>query len=242
MVGVVSLERFLDLLGLMAIPPPGDTRPHFVALRSLAATLGLTGLSMGMSDDFEAAIEWFGAEPRYHARFADQLVAIATTEVADDEVRRQLLNEALVGYHRALDRDPGAIATVRAQARAEVALAAVAGPEHLEVADGLYRSLIDRVDTDWQLYAEHGTLLVNWASVLNGQQAEALRAEAVTELERSVDLFDGSVDTLGLLAQLYREDGRRDEARELLEQAVDLEPERQDLQNALQELEEASGG
>ena len=47
----------LDLLGLMAIPPPGDTRPHFVALRSLAGTLGLTGLSMGMSDDFEAAIE-----------------------------------------------------------------------------------------------------------------------------------------------------------------------------------------
>ncbi len=94
-------------------------------------------------------------------------------------------------------------------ARAEVALAAVAGPEHLEVADGLYRSLIDRVDTDWQLYAEHGTLLVNWASVLDGQQAEVLRAEAVTDLERSVDLFDGSVDTLGLLAQLYREDGRR---------------------------------
>ncbi len=47
----------LDLLGLMAIPPPGDTRPHFVALRGLASTLGLTGLSMGMSDDFEAAIE-----------------------------------------------------------------------------------------------------------------------------------------------------------------------------------------
>ena len=47
----------LDLLGLMAIPPPGDTRPHFVALRSLAASLGLSGLSMGMSDDFEAAIE-----------------------------------------------------------------------------------------------------------------------------------------------------------------------------------------
>jgi pyridoxal phosphate enzyme (YggS family) len=47
----------LDLLGLMAIPPPGDTRPHFVALRRLAATLGLPGLSMGMSDDFEAAIE-----------------------------------------------------------------------------------------------------------------------------------------------------------------------------------------
>lgn len=47
----------LDLRGLMAIPPPGDTRPHFVALRNLAATLGVPGLSMGMSDDFEAAIE-----------------------------------------------------------------------------------------------------------------------------------------------------------------------------------------
>lgn len=47
----------LDLRGLMAIPPPGDTRPHFVALRTLAFSLGLAGLSMGMSDDFEAAVE-----------------------------------------------------------------------------------------------------------------------------------------------------------------------------------------
>lgn len=57
LVEVVRALPEIDLLGLMAIPPPGDTRPHFVALRSLAATLGLTGLSMGMSDDFEAAIE-----------------------------------------------------------------------------------------------------------------------------------------------------------------------------------------
>ena len=58
--GLVEAVRALpelDLLGLMAIPPPGDTRPNFVALRSLATTRGLTGLSMGMSDDFEAAIE-----------------------------------------------------------------------------------------------------------------------------------------------------------------------------------------
>lgn len=47
----------LDLQGLMAIPPPGDTRPHFVALRRLGESLGLAGLSMGMSDDFEAAVE-----------------------------------------------------------------------------------------------------------------------------------------------------------------------------------------
>lgn len=47
----------LTLRGLMAIPPPGETRPHFVLLRRLAEAHGLQGLSMGMSDDFEVAIE-----------------------------------------------------------------------------------------------------------------------------------------------------------------------------------------
>ena len=47
----------LDLRGLMAIPPPGDTRPHFALLRRLAESLGLAGLSMGMSDDYEVAVE-----------------------------------------------------------------------------------------------------------------------------------------------------------------------------------------
>jgi hypothetical protein len=47
----------LELLGLMSIPPPGGTRQHFIALRGLARELGLTGLSMGMTDDFEAAVE-----------------------------------------------------------------------------------------------------------------------------------------------------------------------------------------
>lgn len=47
----------LDLKGLMTIPPPGDTREHFATLRELALRLELPGLSMGMSDDFEAAVE-----------------------------------------------------------------------------------------------------------------------------------------------------------------------------------------
>lgn len=47
----------LDLRGLMAIPPPGETRSHFQNLRRLAEAESLTELSMGMSDDFEAAIE-----------------------------------------------------------------------------------------------------------------------------------------------------------------------------------------
>lgn len=43
--------------GLMAIPPvEGDPAPHFAWLAGLAARHGLSGLSMGMSGDFETAI------------------------------------------------------------------------------------------------------------------------------------------------------------------------------------------
>jgi len=46
--------------GLMTVPPPGDpeaARPHFRTLRALGERAGLRELSMGMSDDFEIAIE-----------------------------------------------------------------------------------------------------------------------------------------------------------------------------------------
>jgi pyridoxal phosphate enzyme (YggS family) len=51
----------IQLLGLMAIPPwsddPERARPHFRALAELARGYQLTRLSMGMSHDFEVAIE-----------------------------------------------------------------------------------------------------------------------------------------------------------------------------------------
>ena len=47
----------LPIQGLMCIPPEGeDSTPHFAMLARMAARNGLTGLSMGMSGDFEAAI------------------------------------------------------------------------------------------------------------------------------------------------------------------------------------------
>ncbi len=55
--GEVRALPALDLRGLMTIPPPGAGRPHYATLRRLAADLGLPELSMGMSDDFEEAIE-----------------------------------------------------------------------------------------------------------------------------------------------------------------------------------------
>ncbi|MDQ2066351.1 YggS family pyridoxal phosphate-dependent enzyme [Xinfangfangia sp. CPCC 101601] len=47
----------LPVAGLMCIPPDGeDSAPHFAMLRDMAQRNGLSGLSMGMSSDFEAAI------------------------------------------------------------------------------------------------------------------------------------------------------------------------------------------
>jgi len=57
--GFVAACRAMDLplSGLMCIPPEAeDAAPHFAALARMAARNGLTGLSMGMSSDFEAAI------------------------------------------------------------------------------------------------------------------------------------------------------------------------------------------
>lgn len=57
--GFVAQCRSLDLplQGLMCIPPEAeDSTPHFALLAEMAARNGLSGLSMGMSGDFEAAI------------------------------------------------------------------------------------------------------------------------------------------------------------------------------------------
>ncbi len=48
----------LPVIGLMCIPPfDQDPRPHFRLLRELSEKLELPSLSMGMSNDFEIAIE-----------------------------------------------------------------------------------------------------------------------------------------------------------------------------------------
>ena len=54
-------ELKLEIAGLMCIPPVEEEAAlHFAFLAKLAAENGLTGLSMGMSDDFETAVA-FGA-------------------------------------------------------------------------------------------------------------------------------------------------------------------------------------
>jgi hypothetical protein len=51
-------EFGLDIAGLMCIPPIDEPpEPHFKRLAELASKLGLRDISMGMSADFESAIE-----------------------------------------------------------------------------------------------------------------------------------------------------------------------------------------
>jgi PLP dependent protein len=50
-------EVKLEIAGLMCIPPAEDMpAPHFAFLKKLAGEAGVSGLSMGMSSDFECAV------------------------------------------------------------------------------------------------------------------------------------------------------------------------------------------
>lgn len=60
----------LPVIGLMCIPPAeGDPRPHFAMLRAMATRHALPSLSMGMTQDFEAAI----AEGATHVRIGSAI-------------------------------------------------------------------------------------------------------------------------------------------------------------------------
>src|SRR3546814_9599183 len=60
----------LPIAGLMAVPPADiEAAPYFALLAKLAKDNGVTGLSMGMSDDFETAV-WLGAT---HVRIGSAL-------------------------------------------------------------------------------------------------------------------------------------------------------------------------
>lgn len=60
-VDAIRSSRHLRLVGLMTVPPwsedPERSRPYFARLRELAAQHAIPELSMGMSNDLEAAIE-----------------------------------------------------------------------------------------------------------------------------------------------------------------------------------------
>jgi len=60
-VSAIRAARNLNLTGLMTVPPwsedPELSRPYFARLREIAGQYSIPELSMGMSNDFEVAIE-----------------------------------------------------------------------------------------------------------------------------------------------------------------------------------------
>ncbi|MDG3041071.1 YggS family pyridoxal phosphate-dependent enzyme [Roseicyclus marinus] len=76
---VAEVRRLgLPLVGLMCIPPVDeDPASHFAMLADMAARNGLTGLSMGMSSDFEIAI----AHGATHVRVGSALFGERAYEV-----------------------------------------------------------------------------------------------------------------------------------------------------------------
>ncbi|MBV8971092.1 MAG: YggS family pyridoxal phosphate-dependent enzyme [Sphingomonadaceae bacterium] len=55
---LLDRARGLPVVGLMAVPPAGiEPAPFFALLAKRAREHGLSGLSMGMSDDYETAVE-----------------------------------------------------------------------------------------------------------------------------------------------------------------------------------------
>jgi hypothetical protein len=54
---LLDLASELPVIGLMCVPPAStEAAPYFALLAKLARDHGLSGLSMGMSDDFETAV------------------------------------------------------------------------------------------------------------------------------------------------------------------------------------------
>jgi hypothetical protein len=54
---LLAAAHALPVVGLMCVPPAGvEAAPYFALLARIARDHGLSGLSMGMSDDFETAV------------------------------------------------------------------------------------------------------------------------------------------------------------------------------------------
>jgi pyridoxal phosphate enzyme (YggS family) len=86
-------QRPVSLTGLMAVGPEGDldrTRTCFAWLARCARQLGLRELSMGMSDDFEVAVQEGATTLRLgRVLFGPRLEAVAKTRVSERRAVRK---------------------------------------------------------------------------------------------------------------------------------------------------------
>lgn len=190
--------------------------------------------------DFTAAASWLDSEPRYHARAADQLVLIASSEATDDELKVRLLTEAIDGYDAALDRAPGDLYVLRSQARVHGLLADLDPANrdaHQRDAIERYRGLVRRSPTDVSLRTEYALALETFANDTDGGASRRLTALATEQFQTILDQAPDQTAALSGLARIAIADGRLVQARRLLKQASDIKPGDEGIRSALEQVE-----
>jgi PLP dependent protein len=124
-VAAVELQAFLRacgedhglvISGLMCIPPEADMpAPHFALLAKLARDVGLDGLSMGMSGDFETAVSLGATHVRVGSRIFGARVdlLLSVQKIVDDVAFEVFRLDPAFGLGPAGNRNTGAVGAAR---------------------------------------------------------------------------------------------------------------------------------
>jgi hypothetical protein len=198
--------------------------------------------SLEVYGDFAAASNWLGLEPAYHRQQAAALTALAAEPSTDPALRRSLLDEALLAYDHALDRAPGDVPTLEAQA--DVHLLAAEAAERTEDADrhiasavAILRRIQRDVRADDELHLPLARAYELRARLGSGDAAARDRKRAAAEFERARAYTPDRLAALTGLARIAVDEGRYEAARDLLVAARELAPDDPDLEAAADEVD-----
>lgn len=215
----------IALVGVVVLALGVALRPALADRQARAGQLAeADGEHLAAYGDFAAAASWLGHEPRYHQRQAGALVAAAAAEGTDPELRRTLLDEALLAYGHALDRAPGDVGLRQAEAETHVLAAAAASDtaaaaEHLDAAIGIYEDLEASVEAPDDLHLGHGRALEARAELVSGPQAAQDLREAASQYAAARSYVPARAEATVGLARLAVGAGRLRDARALLVEA-----------------------
>ncbi len=216
LVGIISVA----LVGLgLAVRPIIADRHARAGLDASAA-----GRPLSAYAEFARAAGWLDHEPRYHQRQAVALVAAASSGDTDPELRRSLLDEALIAYDHALRRAPGDAGVRRAQAQAHLLAAqAAADPSqaeaHVDAAIEIDRALIADAKADDDLHLAYGRALEARAALASGAAAQRDRDLAQEQYVAARPYFRDRRAAIEGLARLAVDEGRLRDARAILREA-----------------------
>ncbi|MEZ5183551.1 MAG: O-antigen ligase family protein [Acidimicrobiales bacterium] len=201
------------LLAVLALRPALADRAHRRAVVALAADRPLAALRHDRT-----ATSWYGEEPTYRAATAQDLVAFAGRTSTDPELRRTLLDEAIVAYDQAAARAPGEVAIELARAQVHVLAAFAAADrssaeDHLDQATSTYEDLLDRLPATDDLHLPYARVLIAEAGLGEPARSAPALEDAAAQLELAERYLDDRAAARLELARVRLAQGRRDEAR-----------------------------